>query len=98
MIRVVYTWNVPPVNEAQFKAAWARTTTTIREATRGARGSMLLHSQQDPTRFVTIARWDTLEDWHAFWESATHTDMQAMHTLAERVSAEAYEEVDDYTV
>jgi heme-degrading monooxygenase HmoA len=59
---------------------------------------MLLHSQHDPTRFVTVARWDTLEDWRAFWEDATHTDMQEMHTLAERVSAEAYEEVDDYTV
>jgi heme-degrading monooxygenase HmoA len=97
MIRVVYTWRVSEVNAAQFRAIWARTTNAIHNATPGARGSMLLQSQQDPTTFVTIARWDTFEAWQAFWEGTAHTDMQEMHALAERIAAEAYEEIEDYT-
>lgn len=46
--------------------------------------------------FLTIARWDTLEDWRVFWKDPP--DMHEMHALAERVSAEVYEEIADHTV
>jgi heme-degrading monooxygenase HmoA len=59
---------------------------------------MLLHSQQDPTLFLTIARWDSLADWQAFWDNPDRSAMQEMHALAERLSAEAYEEIADHTV
>lgn len=98
MIRIVYRWRVQRANGSKFKAAWARTTTAIRDSIVGARGSVLLQSHQDTTEYVTIARWDKLEDWKAFWEDPTQTQMQDMHSLAERISAEAYEEVEDHTV
>jgi len=75
-----------------------KTTTAIRETTLGARGSVLLQSQTDPTIFTTIARWDRHEDWHAFWEDSARTEMDEMHSLAERLSADAFEEIADYTI
>lgn len=98
MIRVIYRWKVKEEDQAQFRAAWAKTTTGIRERTPGARGSILLHSQHEPTEFITMARWDRLEDWQAFWGEASSADMQVMHSLAERVSVEAFEEIEDHTV
>ena len=98
MIRIIYKWRVQEADETTFRAAWAKATTTIRENTSGARGSFLLHSHENPTEFVTIARWDTLEDWQAFWKDSTRTEMQTMHSLAERISVEVYEELEDHTV
>ncbi len=98
MIRVIYRWRVPTAEASKFRLAWEKTTTSIRETTPGARGSVLLHSTQDPTEFLTIARWDTLEDWQAFWKSSSHSDMQSMHSFAELLSTEAFEELKDHTV
>ena len=98
MIRVIYRWKVRKAEESKFKTSWAKATTAIKEATAGARGSVLLRSHQDPTEFITIARWDKLEDWQSFWEDSTRTEMQVMHSLAKRLSAEAYEEIEDHTV
>lgn len=98
MIRVTYRWKVKKEDEAQFKAAWAATTTAIRAGTPGARGSVMLQSHQDPTQFITMARWDTLADWQAFWGAAKPPAMETMHTLAERLSVETFEEIDDYTI
>ena len=98
MINVIYRWKVKKEDQAKFKTAWAKTTTAIRESTPGARGSKMLQSEQDPTEFVTIARWDNLEDWQAFWKDATQTDMHVMHALAERLSVEAFEEIEDHTI
>ncbi len=98
MIRVIYRWKVNPEDETKFRAAWVKTTTGIRERTPGARGSMLLQNQQEPTEFITMARWDRLEDWQAFWGETSSADMEVMHALAERVSVEAFEEIEDHTV
>lgn len=98
MIRVVYRWKVQRADVAKFKTAWARATTAIRESTTGARGSIFLQSHQHPTEFVTIARWNKFEDWRAFWENETQTEMQIMHSLAERLSVETYEEIEDHTI
>ncbi len=98
MIRVVYRWRVQKSDESNFRTAWAKATTSIRESTLGARGSVLLQSQQDPTEFVTIARWDKLKDWQTFWKDSTRTEMQRMHSLAERLSVDVYEEIEDHTV
>lgn len=98
MIRVIYRWKVKEEDQAQFRAAWAKTTTGIREKTLEARGSILLHSQDKPTEFITMARWDRLEDWQAFWDEASSEDMKVMHSLAERLSVEAFKEIEDHTV
>ncbi|MCB0195592.1 MAG: antibiotic biosynthesis monooxygenase [Anaerolineae bacterium] len=98
MIRVTYKWKVKEEDVAEFKAAWAATTTAIRAGTPGARGSFMLQSHQDPTLFITIARWDKLEDWQAFWDAAHPPQMETMHALAERLSVESFEEIDDHTI
>ena len=84
--------------EEGFRAAWEKATTRIRESAEGARGSVLLQNHQDSTEFVTIARWDTIEQWQAFWNDPSRTEMQDMHALAERLSADAFDELGDYTV
>jgi heme-degrading monooxygenase HmoA len=100
MVWVIYRWRVQEADESKFKSAWAKATTAIRDSTVGARGSVLLQSHQDPTEFITIAlaRWNNLEDWQAFWEDSSRTEMQVMHSSAKRLSTEAYEEIENHTV
>ena len=98
MIRVIYRWRVQKSKAEKFRAAWAKATTEIRDSTVGARGSVLLQSHQDPTEFITIARWDKLEDWKAFWTDSSRTEMQDMHAIAERLSTDVFEEVEDHTI
>lgn len=98
MIRVVYRWKVRVGEEASFTAAWERATTKIRSDTRGARGSVLLQSREHPAEFVTIARWEGLEDWQAFWQGNCPSPMQPMHLLAELQSTEPFDEIQDHTV
>ncbi len=98
MIRVMYRWKVQKTDEEKFRTVWAKATTKIRESTVGARGSVLLQSHQDPTEFVTIARWDKIEDWQTFWKDPSRTEMQDMHAIAERLSVDAFDAVEDHTV
>ena len=98
MIQVVYCWEVPVASQAAFLAAWEETTVRIRESTEGARGSFCVVGVEDPTEILTIARWDTLEQWQAFVANANVTSMQKMHALGTRRSATAYRQVGDYTV
>ncbi|MCP3871002.1 MAG: hypothetical protein GY703_23475 [Gammaproteobacteria bacterium] len=94
MIRMIYRWRVQTADQEEFKAAWGRATTRIRGTTSGARGSMLMQSHQDPTEFVTLARWDRAEDW----QDPSRTEMRYMHKIAERLSADVFEEIEDHTV
>ena len=98
MIRVIYRWRVQKAEQEKFRAAWAKATTAIRESISGARGSVMLQSHQDPDEFITIARWDKVEDWQAFWTDSSRTEMQDMHAMAERLSADVFEEVADHTI
>ena len=98
MIRVIYRWRVQKNNQRAFKAAWAKATTAIRASTEGARGSLLLHSRHDRTMFVTIARWDTVELWQTFWKDPNRIEMQDMHALAQCLSADAFDEIEDHSI
>ena len=98
MIRVIYCWRVRPGEEASFRSAWERATTNIRANNRGARGSFLLQSRQSPVEYVTIARWDSFEEWRAFWQGARPAEMQAMHSLAELLSTQVFDEIQDHTL
>lgn len=98
MIRVIYRWKVEAGKEEQFRAAWKKATTTIRDQNPAARGSFFLQNHQDPTELLTVARWDSFEDWQAFWKGSPPADMQPMRQLAELVSSESFEEIEDHTV
>lgn len=70
----------------------------IHEPVDGARGSFLLQEEGNPGKILTIARWDSLKDWKAFWKSENPQEMLAMRNLGERISVRAYDEFADYTV
>ena len=98
MLRVVYEWRVEEANIPAFRAAWKRATTRIHESVAGARGSFLVQKHGDPGSILTIARWDSYEEWQAFWRSADPAPMREMRALGERITVTPYEEFDDVTV
>ncbi|MGI9383492.1 MAG: antibiotic biosynthesis monooxygenase family protein [Methyloligellaceae bacterium] len=98
MIQVIYRWEVPLENRADFLAAWEKTTQSIRDTTNGARGSFCIVSVDTPTEILTVAKWDELDQWRAFVKGAKLTSMREMHALGTQVSHQAYEQVGDFTV
>lgn len=97
MIRVVYRWRVEAENFDAFREAWSRTTDRIHETVPGALGSFMLRGFDDESEVITVAKWDSLESWKRFWQGSDPEDMKEMGTLGERLSAVAYDEIDDHT-
>lgn len=97
MIRVIYRWRVAAENFEQFRDAWRATTNHIHDSVPAARGSFMLRSADDPTAVLTIARWDSFADWKGFFGNSDPTQMQRMRELGERLSVDAYEEIEDHT-
>ena len=98
MIRVVYEWQVEAAGIAAFREAWQQVTARIHETVPGARGSLLIQQVDDPGRILTVARWDSLEDWQAFWQAENPPQMVRLRELGQRLSATAYDEYADFTV
>jgi len=100
MIRVVYRWKVKPGQEDVFAKAWAQGTKVIRATVKGARGSLLLHSQKNPSEFMAVARWDSLEDWRTFrrGERPNLESFRTAATVSELQSVEPFSEVRDLRV
>ena len=97
MIRIVYRWQVPLEDFEEFKETWSTTTNRIHESVDGALGSFMLRSFEDPAEVITIARWESLAAWKKFWVDENPKEMEAMRRLGKRISAEAYEEIEDHT-
>ena len=97
MIRVVYRWRVEPHNFDAFRDTWRETTNHIHETVAGALGSFLLRSSDDPSKVLTVAKWDSMASWQRFFGEQNPAQMAAMRALGERVSVEAFEEVEDHT-
>lgn len=98
MVRIIYKWRVIPANLNKFKEVWRKATSGIHKSVSGARGSVFLQDESDPSSILTIARWDSVEDWQAFWGDSDPQQMQTMRSLGERLSVKVYEEFEDYTV
>ena len=97
MVRVIYRWNVDPEHFEAFQAIWRKTTNQIHDTVEGALGSFLLRSVDDKKEVLTIAKWKSIDAWKSFWGKANPEAMQAMRKLGVRVSAEAFEEMEDHT-
>ena len=97
MIRVVYRWKVKEDDFSTFKDVWSRTTNHIHETVPGALGSFMLRNPDDKTEVLTVAKWDSIEHWKAFWVAENPSQMSGMRAIGERISVEAYEEVDNFT-
>ncbi len=77
---------------------WSTTTNRIHDSVIGARGSFMLRSIENVTEVTTIAKLDSLESWDNFWGSENPKEMESMGKLGKRVSAEAFEEIEDHTL
>lgn len=97
MIRVVYRWKVKEENFTSFQDVWSRTTNKIHETVPGALGSFMLRSPEDKTEVITVAKWDSMDSWRAFWGSENPSEMVEMRKIGERVSTTVYDEIDDFT-
>lgn len=98
MHQIIYRWEVEKKNQAAFVAAWEKTTQSIRETTKGARGSICIVSVDRPTEIITMAKWDELDQWREFVETAKSEAMREMHALGRQVSHDAYDQRGDFTV
>jgi heme-degrading monooxygenase HmoA len=97
MIRVIYRWKVHAGQEDAFARGWSQGTRTIRATYQGAHGSVLLRSQREPSEFIGIAHWESLQDCQRFWRSA-HPDPEALRMVSETgtfLSREICEELHD---
>lgn len=97
MFRVVYEWRVSIDKMDEFKNVWRIATESIHRTVAGALGSFMLHSYDTPEKVLTIAKWQTREDWELFWVDRNPEKMQKMHEIAERISVEAFDEIEDRT-
>ena len=97
MVRVIYRWKVKPQNFNEFKNIWSNTTNRIHDSVAGAQGSFMLKSLENETEVLTIAKWDSLESWKTFWGNENPKEMEAMRKLGKRISAEVFEEIEDFT-
>ncbi|OQK18863.1 hypothetical protein [Vibrio parahaemolyticus] len=59
--------------------------------------SVAFCSYDTPEKVLTIAKWNTREDWELFWGNRNPEKMQQMRKIAERVSVEAFNEIEDRT-
>lgn len=57
----------------------------------------MLQATEQTDEVLTVAKWDSLESWQAFWTMESPPEMQSMHKLGKRISAKAHEELDDFT-
>ncbi|MBJ7550563.1 antibiotic biosynthesis monooxygenase family protein [Marinomonas ostreistagni] len=96
MIRVVYEWHVSPEHLSEFCDAWQQTTGLVREMYAGAHGSVLLQHESKLNHLLTIARWNTVEDWRSFWSSDNPPEILRMSKLATLVSVNVYEELGNF--
>ncbi|MFP1680279.1 antibiotic biosynthesis monooxygenase family protein [Alloalcanivorax sp. C16-2] len=97
MIRVVYRWRVAEEDFPRFREAWAHTTNRIHETVPGALGSFMLRGPEDKTEVLTVAKWDAMESWKAFWGAESPSQMVGMREIGERLSVTVYDEIEDFT-
>ena len=98
MVRVIYRWRVSSENFDAFRRAWRNTTQTIHQNVEGAKGSLLLRSEDDVTQVLTMATWDSTEHWQRFWGESNPQQMEKMRSLGTRISVEVFEQVEDQTL
>ena len=97
MFRVMYEWRVPSEKLEEFQNVWRSATESIHQSVNGALGSFMIRSCDVPDKVITVAKWQTRQDWEQFWGDHNPEKMLKMRELAERISVEAFDEIEDRT-
>lgn len=97
MVRVIYRWQVTPEKFDLFQQTWRRTTNHIHQTVPGALGSFMLRACEDESEILTVAKWDCLASWQAFWGASNPEEMQGLRRIGKRISVDAYDEIEDHT-
>ena len=97
LIRVIYRAEVQPIDFGDFRRVWSVTTNRIHESVPGPLGSFILRVSNRGSEVLTVAKWESEESGKKFWGKQDAEEMQAVRKLGKRVSAQAYDEIDDYT-
>jgi heme-degrading monooxygenase HmoA len=57
----------------------------------------MLQACKTGSEVLTIARWESLEAWENFWGTNNPKQMQAMREFGQRISAEVFNEIGDFS-
>ena len=98
MIRVIYQWKIDPARQQEFVSAWQLATRTIHHDIPGAMGSFCLETIGAPDQVLTVALWQSEEDWRAFIPNARNGPMASIHKIGELISITPYQQLGDETV
>ena len=75
-VRIMYRKELAPgQDEAALVAAWQRCTRAICGKARGALGGKLFRVDGEPTKFVAVMEWASVEDWRAYWRDGVPDPM-----------------------
>jgi len=67
VIRILYRHEVAPGTEAAFVEAWERCKSKMLGRAHGALEASLFRSEGTTGEFVSMTRWESLEDFERYW-------------------------------
>jgi len=96
VVFIIYEWSVSRENRQQFLKVWSVTTQAIHRSVEGALGSFCLGAVNDPETIMTIAKWESLEQWELFIQSAKTESMKGLHDIGTLLSSRAFNELGNH--
>jgi heme-degrading monooxygenase HmoA len=98
MIYVIYKWSVSLADKPEFLSRWSAVTQSIHKSVDGALGSFCIGEIGTPTEILTIAKWESHDQWLLFIAQAKTGAMKSLHDIAKQISVTAYDELGNYLV
>lgn len=98
MMRVIYRWKVPAERKQEFADTWRGATRAIHAETPGALGSFCLENIEDADEVLTVALWQSEQQWRDFIGGAKLGPMAALHEIGTLLSSTPYKQLGDETV
>lgn len=98
MVFIIYEWSVAREREQQFLKVWSETTQAIHRSVDGALGSFCLGAVNEPETIKTIAKWESLEQWESFIQTAKAESMKGLHDIGTLISSRAFNELGNHMV
>ena len=67
MIRVIHRLKAPDLSQEALARSWREAMSAICARATGALGGALLRSEKDPSEYLVVTRWESVEAWRDFW-------------------------------